>query len=40
MWKSVGAGLAISIKAIRRGGHIALIGVLTGGGEIDPRLFL
>jgi NADPH:quinone reductase-like Zn-dependent oxidoreductase len=33
-----GAGtLPLSIRAVRRGGHIALIGVLTGGGEIDPR---
>ena len=33
-----GAGtLPLSIKSVRRGGHIALIGVLTGGGEIDPR---
>lgn len=33
-----GAGtLPLSLKAIRRGGHIALIGVLAGGGEIDPR---
>jgi NADPH:quinone reductase-like Zn-dependent oxidoreductase len=33
-----GAGtLPASLKAIRRGGHIALIGVLAGGGEIDPR---
>jgi NADPH:quinone reductase-like Zn-dependent oxidoreductase len=36
-----GAGtLPVSIKAVRRGGHIALIGVLTGGGEIDPRPIL
>jgi NADPH:quinone reductase-like Zn-dependent oxidoreductase len=36
-----GAGtLPHSIRAIRRGGHIALIGVLTGGGEIDPRPIL
>lgn len=36
-----GAGtLPLSIKAVRRGGHIALIGVLTGGGEIDPRPIL
>ncbi len=35
-----GAGtLGTSIKAIRRAGHIALIGVLTG-GEIDPRPLL
>ena len=33
-----GAGtLPLSIKAARRGGHIALIGVLSGGGEVDPR---
>ncbi len=33
-----GAGtLPLSIKAVRRGGHIALIGVLAGGGEMDPR---
>jgi NADPH:quinone reductase-like Zn-dependent oxidoreductase len=33
-----GAGtLPLSLKSIRRGGHIALIGVLAGGGEIDPR---
>jgi NADPH:quinone reductase-like Zn-dependent oxidoreductase len=33
-----GAGtLPISLKAVRRGGHIALIGVLGGAGEIDPR---
>ncbi len=36
-----GAGtLPISIKAVRRGGHIALIGVLTGAGEMDPRPIL
>jgi NADPH:quinone reductase-like Zn-dependent oxidoreductase len=36
-----GAGtLARSLKAVRRGGHIALIGVLSGGGEIDPRPIL
>ena len=36
-----GAGtLPLSIKAVRRGGHIALIGVLTGQGEIDPRPIL
>jgi NADPH:quinone reductase-like Zn-dependent oxidoreductase len=34
-----GAGtLPLSLKAVRRGGHIALIGVLAGGGEIDPRV--
>jgi len=33
-----GAGtLPLSLKAVRRGGHIALIGVLSGSGEIDPR---
>ncbi|MES1260561.1 MAG: NAD(P)-dependent alcohol dehydrogenase [Acidobacteriota bacterium] len=33
-----GAGtLPLSIRTVRRGGHIALIGVLTGAGEIDPR---
>lgn len=33
-----GAGtLPLSLKSVRRGGHIALIGVLSGGGEIDPR---
>lgn len=36
-----GAGtLPISSKAVRRGGHIALIGVLTGGGAFDPRLMM
>jgi NADPH:quinone reductase-like Zn-dependent oxidoreductase len=36
-----GAGtLPLSLKAVRRGGHIALIGVLTGGGEFDPRPML
>jgi len=36
-----GAGtLPLSIKAVRRGGHIALIGVLSGQGEIDPRPIL
>jgi NADPH:quinone reductase-like Zn-dependent oxidoreductase len=34
-----GAGtLPLSLKAVRRAGHIALIGVLTGGGEVDPRI--
>ena len=34
-----GAGtLPLSLKAVRRAGHIALIGVLTGGGEVDPRM--
>lgn len=33
-----GAGtLPFSVKATRRGGHIALIGVLSGMGEMDPR---
>ena len=33
-----GAGtLPLSLKAVRRGGHIALIGILSGAGEIDPR---
>jgi NADPH:quinone reductase-like Zn-dependent oxidoreductase len=33
-----GAGtLQLSMKAVARGGHIALIGVLSGQGEIDPR---
>ena len=36
-----GAGtLARSIRAVRRGGHIALIGVLAGAGEVDPRPIL
>jgi NADPH:quinone reductase-like Zn-dependent oxidoreductase len=36
-----GAGtLPRSIKAVRLGGQIALIGVLTGGGEFDPRPLL
>lgn len=36
-----GAGtLPVSVKAVRRGGHIALIGVLTGAGEMDPRPIL
>jgi NADPH:quinone reductase-like Zn-dependent oxidoreductase len=36
-----GAGtLPLSIKATRRGGHVALIGVLAGRGEFDPRLLL
>lgn len=29
--------LSMSVKATRRGGHIALIGVLAGAGEMDPR---
>ena len=33
-----GAGtLPLSLKGVRRGGHIALIGVLSGAGEVDPR---
>ncbi|MEP6717010.1 MAG: NAD(P)-dependent alcohol dehydrogenase [Terriglobia bacterium] len=36
-----GAGtLPLSIRSVRRGGHIALIGVLSGQGEIDPRPIL
>jgi len=36
-----GAGtLPVSVKAVKRGGHIALIGVLAGRGEFDPRLVL
>jgi NADPH:quinone reductase-like Zn-dependent oxidoreductase len=36
-----GAGtLPLSLRAVRRGGHIALIGVLSGAGEIDPRPLL
>jgi NADPH:quinone reductase-like Zn-dependent oxidoreductase len=36
-----GAGtLPRSIKAVKLGGQIALIGVLTGGGEFDPRPLL
>jgi NADPH:quinone reductase-like Zn-dependent oxidoreductase len=36
-----GAGtLPRSIKAVKLGGHIPLIGVLTGGGEVDPRPLL
>jgi NADPH:quinone reductase-like Zn-dependent oxidoreductase len=36
-----GAGtLPISSKAVRRGGHIALIGVLAGRGDFDPRLMM
>ena len=30
----------LSSKAVRRGGHIALIGVLAGRGEFDPRLMM
>jgi len=32
--------LPLSSKAVRRGGHIALIGVLAGRGEFDPRLMM
>ena len=33
-----GAGtLPLSLKAVRRGGHVALIGVLGGAGTCDPR---
>ena len=32
--------VALSSKAVRRGGHIALIGVLAGRGEFDPRLMM
>jgi NADPH:quinone reductase-like Zn-dependent oxidoreductase len=36
-----GAGtLPLSLRAVRRGGHIALIGVLSGAGEMDPRPIL
>lgn len=36
-----GAGtLPLSSKCVRRGGHIALIGVLAGRGEFDPRLMM
>jgi NADPH:quinone reductase-like Zn-dependent oxidoreductase len=36
-----GAGtLPLSIQAAKRGGHIALIGVLSGTGEMDPRPIL
>ncbi len=36
-----GAGtLPLSMKAAKRSGHIALIGVLTGRGEVDHRLLL
>jgi len=36
-----GAGtLPLSVKSVRRGGHIALIGVLSGQGEMDPRPIL
>jgi NADPH:quinone reductase-like Zn-dependent oxidoreductase len=32
--------LPLSTKAVRRGGHIALIGVLSGMGAFDPRLMM
>ena len=36
-----GAGtLLLTSKAVRRGGHIALIGVLAGRGEFDPRFMM
>jgi len=36
-----GAGtLPLTSKSVRRGGHIALIGVLAGGGAFDPRLMM
>jgi NADPH:quinone reductase-like Zn-dependent oxidoreductase len=36
-----GAGtLPLSIKSVRRAGHVALIGVLSGAGQFDPRLVL
>jgi NADPH:quinone reductase-like Zn-dependent oxidoreductase len=36
-----GAGtLPLSIRSVRRGGHIALVGVLSGSGEMDPRPIL
>ena len=36
-----GAGtLPLTSKSIKRGGHIALIGVLAGRGEFDPRLMM
>ena len=36
-----GAGtLSLSMKAVRRAGHIALIGVLAGLGAVDPRPLL
>jgi NADPH:quinone reductase-like Zn-dependent oxidoreductase len=36
-----GAGtLPLTSKSVRRGGHIALIGVLAGRGEFDPRLMM
>ncbi|HEY3823058.1 MAG TPA: NAD(P)-dependent alcohol dehydrogenase [Bryobacteraceae bacterium] len=36
-----GAGtLPLTSKSVRRGGHIALIGVLAGGSNFDPRLMM
>jgi NADPH:quinone reductase-like Zn-dependent oxidoreductase len=36
-----GAGtLPLTSKAVKRGGHVALIGVLAGGKEFDPRLMM
>jgi len=36
-----GAGtLPLTTKCIKRGGHIALIGVLAGGAQFDPRLMM
>jgi NADPH:quinone reductase-like Zn-dependent oxidoreductase len=36
-----GAGtLLLSSKAVKRGGHIALIGVLAGRADFDPRLMM
>lgn len=36
-----GAGtLGQTLKAVKVGGHVALIGVLSGGGEVDPRPIL
>lgn len=36
-----GAGtLPLTSKAVKRGGHIALIGVLAGGSQFDPRLMM
>ena len=34
------ATLPLSIKSVRTGGHVALIGVVAGGGEMDPRPLL
>jgi len=36
-----GAGtLSKSLNSVRIGGHVAMIGVLAGAGEFDPRIFL